>query len=157
MPSSRNAEAAGPLHANAVQVAGQGLLIRGPAGSGKSDLTLRLVEAGALLVADDRTEVRVEGERLVARAPSVLRELIEVRGLGVIRLPAERCLAECRLSAVVDLVGDPTSIQRMPRIDESAIEGVRLPLLEFWPFEASAAVKLRMFALTLNGTARLVE
>lgn len=73
-----------------------GVLIEGPSGSGKSALALALVDCGALLVADDRTVVFARDGSLYARAPRAIAGLIEVRGLGVMRLPALR-LARIRL------------------------------------------------------------
>src|SRR6185312_10220968 len=68
------------LHATTVAIDGAAVLLRGPSGSGKSDLALRLIDAGARLVADDQSELRRVGEVVVVRAPDALRGLIEVRG-----------------------------------------------------------------------------
>ncbi|MDE2110920.1 MAG: hypothetical protein KGJ79_07245 [Alphaproteobacteria bacterium] len=64
-----------------------GVLLLGKSGAGKSDLALRLIAAGATLVADDCCELFVSRRRLFARAPARLRGLIEVRGVGIIKLP----------------------------------------------------------------------
>ena len=78
------------LHATCVAVDGQGLLILGPSGSGKSALALKLISRGAVLVSDDRTEVARDGDRLVASCPNPdLSGLIEARGIGVLRAPAQ--------------------------------------------------------------------
>ncbi len=65
------------LHASTVSLGGCGLLILGPSGTGKSALALRLLTRGALLVADDRTELARVDDRLVARCPPALAGLIE--------------------------------------------------------------------------------
>lgn len=75
------------IHASCVAIASKGVLILGDSGSGKSDLALRLIDDGARLVADDRTELYAARGRLCARAPKSIAGLIEVRGLGVIALP----------------------------------------------------------------------
>jgi HPr kinase/phosphorylase len=62
---------------------GDALLLLGPAGAGKSDLLLRLLQHGFILVADDQVIV----EDGLARAPKTLAGLLEVRGLGLFRLP----------------------------------------------------------------------
>jgi hypothetical protein len=75
------------IHADCVAIGTRGVLILGDSGAGKSDLALRLIDAGAKLVADDRTELYLARGRLCARAPKTIAGLIEVRGLGVIALP----------------------------------------------------------------------
>lgn len=95
------------IHASCVSVGGQGVLIRGPSGSGKSHLAFALILASgagpvppARLVADDRVHLRQQAGELVAAAPHSLAGLIEIRGAGVRRLPH---LAEVKLRLVVDL------------------------------------------------------
>jgi HPr kinase/phosphorylase len=73
------------LHATTVAVDGQGILITGPAGAGKSSLALSLMALGARLVADDRTILTAEGEVLVATCPPTLQGMIEARGIGILR------------------------------------------------------------------------
>ena len=70
------------------------VLLLGPAGAGKSDLLLRLIDRGFILVADDQVLV----ENGIARAPEALAGLLEVRGLGIFRLP---CLPQARLRLVI--------------------------------------------------------
>ena len=74
------------LHASCVELAGTGVVLLGPSGSGKSDLALRLIDGGARLVADDRVVVERSGDRLIARPPEAIAGLIEVRGLGIMRV-----------------------------------------------------------------------
>jgi len=104
------------VHASAVLVGTRALLIRGPSGTGKSRLALDFIEAartGALLfarlVADDRVHLEPAHGRLLARPAAALAGLIEVRGVGVLRLPYEP-------AAVVGLVVDlaAAEVQRLP-------------------------------------------
>lgn len=95
------------IHASAVLVGARAILIRGPAGSGKSRLVLKLIQAAsngllifARLVADDRVHVLVAHDRLVVRPPSTLAGLLEVRGLGIQQLQYEPMAV---VSWVVDL------------------------------------------------------
>jgi HPr kinase/phosphorylase len=76
------------VHASCVALGTKGVLIFGDSGAGKSDLALRLIDGGAKLVADDRTELFVSRGRLCARAPKTIAGLIEVRGLGIVALPS---------------------------------------------------------------------
>lgn len=131
------------VHATCVAVDGVGVLLQGPPGSGKSDLALRLIEAGAALVADDRTEVRRRDGALWAGAPAAINGLLEVRGVGVMRLDA---MAEVRLGLAVDLVATD-AVERNPEAATRKMLGVALPLVALAPFEASAPAKVRLAAL----------
>ncbi|MBF0391576.1 MAG: HPr kinase/phosphatase C-terminal domain-containing protein [Alphaproteobacteria bacterium] len=131
------------VHATCVALAGRGVLLRGEPGAGKSDLALRLMDGGALLVADDQTEIRRDGRRLLAKAPESLAGLIEVRGLGLIEVPFAPFV---ELHLVIDLV-ERAAVPRMPEPEAAPFLGLSLPLFRLAPFEASAAAKVRL-ALT---------
>ena len=75
------------IHASCVAIDGKGILLLGASGAGKSDLALRLVDEGARLVADDRCEIFLHGEKLCARAPASIAGLMELRGLGIVAMP----------------------------------------------------------------------
>ncbi|MDP4031550.1 MAG: HPr kinase/phosphatase C-terminal domain-containing protein [Pseudorhodobacter sp.] len=83
--SSNSATSQTTLHASCVALDGKGLLILGPSGSGKSALALQLMALGAVLVADDYTELARCDAALIARCPTALRGLIEARGVGILR------------------------------------------------------------------------
>ena len=129
-------------HGTCIAYGGSGVLLRGAPGSGKSDLALRAIAAGARLVADDQVLLTPRAGRVVASAPPALSGMIEIRGLGLMRVEAE---AEVELAMIVDLVA-PTMIDRLPERRCATLLGVDLPCLALTPFEASAPVKLR-FAL----------
>ena len=80
------------------------VLLRGPSGSGKSDLALRLIEAGGRLVSDDQTHLARRGRSLVATPPPTLAGMIEARGVGIVRLQRNQLLAQARVALLVDLV-----------------------------------------------------
>lgn len=132
------------VHGTAIAIDGDGILLRGPSGSGKSDLALRLIDAGARLVADDQTELRRVGAALRLSAPATLKGMLEVRGLGIVRVPS---VEDAPLRLVVDLVRDDL-VERLPEPCFVTLEGLSFPLLALAPFAASAAAKLRL-ALTL--------
>ncbi len=121
--------------------------MRGPSGAGKSDLALRLIDRGARLVADDRVDLTVRRGRLMARAPSKLAGLIEVRGIGVVPMPRRRA---AEIVLVADLV-ELKRVERMPGSDRGpdrcVLAGVSLPRLKLAPFEATAPIKLRLALL----------
>ena len=65
------------IHATAVALEGLGILLRGPSGSGKSDLGIRLIDRGAVLIADDRVDLRRRGDNILASPPNALAGKIE--------------------------------------------------------------------------------
>jgi len=119
------------------------LLLRGPSGAGKSDLALRLIEAGGRLVADDRTHLAKSGKGLVATSPGPLAGLIEVRGIGIVRLSRAQLLARAPLALLVDLVR-PDQVERMPEPARETVLDVDLPVVALAPFEASTVMKLHL-------------
>lgn len=140
------------VHATAVAIGGSAALLRGPSGSGKSDLALRFVSAfaaeGACLVADDQTVVCRVDAGLEVRAPGTIAGLIEVRGVGAVSIPHGDGAA---LKLLVDLAqGD--AVPRMPPDppERESLLGCALPVALLAPFEASAPIKLK---LLLTGAA----
>jgi serine kinase of HPr protein (carbohydrate metabolism regulator) len=132
------------LHAGliALRMEGEwrGVLIEGPAGSGKSDLALRALSHGFQLVADDRTVVFVSAGRLYGRAPDALAGLIEVRGLGVV---SERALPMAEIALALTCENAPEAVDRMPDFAAHELLGLSVPMLRLWPFEPAAPAKLR--------------
>ena len=134
-------------HATCVAIDGVGVLLRGPPGSGKSDLALRLIDAGARLVADDQTTLWRRGARLLAAPPAAIAGRLEVRGLGIVALDHA---ADVAVAAVFDLVGAAT-IERMPERASVVLLNVQLPLIRLDPAAASAAAKVRLAVRQLRG------
>lgn len=119
------------------------VLLRGPSGSGKSDLALRLLEAGGRLIADDQTHIVRKGRSIVATPPPSLAGMIEVRGLGIVKLARRQLLAGAPLALLVDLV-PPAEVERMPEPKHERLVEIELPVLALSPFEASAVAKLHL-------------
>ncbi len=119
------------------------LLLRGPSGAGKSDVALRLLEAGGRLVADDQTHLAKVGRALIATPPPSLAGLIEVRGLGIVKLGRGQLMARAPLCLLVDLVR-PDQVERMPDPAREKVLGIDLPKVALAPFEASIVTKLRL-------------
>ena len=96
-------------HGVLVQVHGEGLLIQGESGIGKSEVALELIKRGHRLVADDAVELRRMGRtRLTGSAPKMIRYLMELRGLGIIDVRriygVGAVLPECDVDLVVKFV-----------------------------------------------------
>ncbi|MGE5546886.1 MAG: HPr kinase/phosphorylase [Solirubrobacterales bacterium] len=132
------------VHATSVEIDGRAVLIRGASGSGKSDLALRLIDGGATLVADDQTELVAENGRLFASVPATIAGLLEVRGLGLVRVP--HC-NRVPVALVVDLVG-AGDVDRLPEPKATAFLGVAVPMLRLHAFEASCPAKVRLAMLS---------
>jgi serine kinase of HPr protein (carbohydrate metabolism regulator) len=126
------------VHGTAVAIDGGAILLRGPSGAGKSDLGLRLIDAGARLVADDQVELRRASRQILAQAPPALAGLVEIRGVGILRVGAVDAVP---LVLIADLVG-AGEVERLPEPRVEKILGVAVPVLALAPFEASAAAKL---------------
>jgi serine kinase of HPr protein (carbohydrate metabolism regulator) len=128
------------VHGTCVAIGEGALLLRGPPGSGKSDLALRLIEQGARLVTDDRVLLRGDRGKLHAFAPAALTGKVEARGIGVLTVPFVRT---ARLIMVVGLVAG-TAVPRLPEPATCTYEGGVLGVLALAPFEASTPAKLRL-------------
>ena len=128
------------IHASCVLWQGMGVLLRGPSGIGKSDLALRLIEDGAVLVADDQVLLTREGDHLFAEPPDTLAGLLEVRGLGILRFPHEK---RAPVGLVVDLV-EPDQVDRLPEPARIDLLEISLPFHRLSAREPSAPVKVRL-------------
>lgn len=133
------------IHATSVAINGQGVLIIGASGSGKSDLALRLIDRGARLISDDYTSVSSGDDGLLLSAPANIAEKMEIRHLGIIdmhRIGADLMAPSGPLLArlAVQLEDRP---ERMPQPDEMmTIAGHKLPLIILAGLEASAPIKV---------------
>ena len=128
------------VHGTAVAIEGEAVLLRGSPGTGKSDLALRLIDGGARLLADDQAVLQRVNERILVRAPAPIAGLIEVRGVGILRVDP---VDEAPLALIVDLVPS-AAVERLPESRFEAVLGLTIPLIALAPFEASAAAKLRL-------------
>jgi Serine kinase of the HPr protein, regulates carbohydrate metabolism len=135
------------IHASCVAIDGHGVLLCGASGSGKSDLTLRLLDRGAGLVSDDYTMVERRGERLFASAPPTIAGKIEVRGLGIIDWPAVAS------APVVLQIALDAPVERMPpeKLDCRDILGVAVPTMAIEALHASAPIKTELAVRAIVG------
>ena len=124
------------LHATAVAIDGQAVLLEGVSGTGKSDLALRLIDRGAVLVSDDQTLLMRQGERLVARPPDTIRGRIEVRGIGIVAMPH---VEDVPVALIARLGAEP---MRMPERRQRRLAGVVVREVAFDAFHASTPVKI---------------
>ena len=115
----------------------RGVLIEGASGSGKSDLALRLMDAGLRLVADDRVLIWSCQGRVYGRAPAPLARLMEVRGHDVLSFDALRFCA-------IDLIVRPGVSERMPQQAFARLLDCDVAMCEAAYLESSAPAKIRL-------------
>jgi HPr kinase/phosphorylase len=120
------------MHASCVAKDGNAVLLLGPSGCGKSDLALRLLSRGFELVADDQVDI-VDG---IASCPTELAGLLEVRAVGIVRLPYR---SQARLALIAALDGQAERLP-MPILDDD----LRLPVVHIDATAASAPDKIAL-------------
>jgi serine kinase of HPr protein (carbohydrate metabolism regulator) len=125
------------LHATAVAIGGRGVLLRGASGAGKSDLALRLIDRGAVLIADDQVLCTLKNGGVMLGAPEKIAGLIEIRGLGLRRMP---CVT-AEMALVIDLVL-PDQVPRLPEEAKTLICGLSFPCFSLAAFEHSSPIKV---------------
>lgn len=135
--------------ASAVVIDGRALLIEGPPGSGKSSLVLALIDRGAGLIGDDAVTLARAGETLIASAPPNIAGLLEVRGIGLVRLPVA---GPAPVALVLELGGAvPDRLPDTP-LPCRTIAGVAVPVLRFDPGTIAPAQRAE-WALAVHGLA----
>jgi serine kinase of HPr protein (carbohydrate metabolism regulator) len=126
------------VHATTVAIDGRGVMIMGPSGSGKSDLALRLIDRGAMLVSDDYTECVAQGGTVIASPPATIAGRIEVRGIGIVDMP------HVPRAAVMLVVTLGETVERMPEAYKKRVAGIEIPAIVLAAFEASAPIKVEI-------------
>lgn len=126
-------------HASCVAIKDAGILITGPSGSGKSDLALRLIDRGAILISDDYVELYRHDTQLLMVAPPGIAGKMEVRSLGIF---------DCEHVSNIPLrlqVRLKPQIERYPMDSQTeTIMTMSIPTITINPAEASAPIKVEM-------------
>jgi len=122
MPAARRTRLT--VHASCVALGPAAVLVRGASGSGKSGLALDLMALGATLIADDRTDLRCDGQGIVVECPPAIRGRIEARGVGILAASSQ---TRAMLRLVVDM--DGREDDRLPPRRETTLLGYTIPLL----------------------------
>jgi serine kinase of HPr protein (carbohydrate metabolism regulator) len=125
------------IHGTAISISGHAVLIMGESGSGKSDLALRLIDRGAILISDDVVFLETrDNAPILTVAPNIAGK-IEVRGVGIFNVDF---ITSAPLRLVVKFVDSP---DRLPEdVARAAIGDYFVPLLKLNPFEQSSAIKV---------------
>ncbi len=128
------------IHASCVVIAGRAVLLAGPSGSGKSDVTLRLIDGGAQLVADDQTELRVVDGQLLAISPASIAGLLEIRHVGVLRVP--HC-PSAPVALYVEFVQEDIKLERLPEPEHIILLDHKVRQIRLYAHAASTPAKIR--------------
>lgn len=126
------------IHASCVSIGSKGVLLLGKSGSGKSDVALRLMSRGAMLVADDQVILREEQGMLVASVDAQIRGLLEIHGIGLVRYPVA---ANIPVRLAVNLV-PLDRMEHLPEPQVYTVLGVAVPQIGIYGFDASAPDKI---------------
>lgn len=127
-----------------VAVAGRGILIEGDPGSGKSSLALALIDRGAVLIGDDAVTLESRGERLWALPPPNIAGLIEIRNVGLAKLPT------CSAPISLVLRFDPAAPRYLEQAERTPVSGHSLSLVRIHPEGPTLALRAE-YALKLHG------
>lgn len=127
------------IHASCVAIGGRAVLIEGRSGEGKSDLALRLIDRGAMLVSDDQTICQRQNAGLIASPPPTIAGKIEVRGVGIVEMPH---VAQVPVDLLIVILDAP------PRFPEDSrtrrVAGIDVPVLALAALEPSAPIKVEL-------------
>lgn len=124
-------------HGVLVEVYGEGILLVGDSGVGKSETAIELIKRGHRLIADDAVEIRrVSSKSLVGQAPENIRHFIELRGIGIINARRIFGMGAVKLSEKIDMcinleLWDATKVYDRMGIDSEYTEilGIRVPVM----------------------------
>lgn len=131
------------VHASCISINGHGVLLWGKSGVGKSDLALRMIEKGAVLVADDYPILEEKDGIVYASCPESIQGKLEIRGLGIFEFPFEK---KVPVRLLVDLSTEK-EIERFPLEKIPLPDGVPFDIdcIRLRSFEASTPIKIQTY------------
>ncbi|GAB5389240.1 MAG: HPr kinase/phosphatase C-terminal domain-containing protein [Alphaproteobacteria bacterium] len=131
------------MNATGIAIDGKVVLLRGPSGSGKSDLALQLVGRGHKLISDDYVHLVAGDLGPLAAPPRAISRLIEARGVGVVRLHPDQVSKQAPIALIVDLV-PRSEVPRLPDNQVAQVLGLDIPRLRLHAFDTSTPVKIEL-------------
>jgi HPr kinase/phosphorylase len=127
------------IHATAISIGGHGVVIIGPSGHGKSDLALRLIDRGAILISDDRVVIEDSNGQPLLQPAHNIAGLIEVRGIGILEMEYAR-----DIPLKLQIILADVSERFIESIMVADIAGYAVHKITLSPFEASTAIKVEL-------------
>jgi serine kinase of HPr protein (carbohydrate metabolism regulator) len=134
------------IQASAVAIDGRAVAIRGQPGSGKSSLTLALIDRGAVLIGDDGVRLERANSRLFACPPPNIAGKLEIRNVGLVEFPT----SSAPLALVLDL--SPNAQRFREQAEPCALLGIEIPTIAFDPGSICPAQRAE-WALRIHGLA----
>ncbi len=117
-------------HGVLIEVYGEGILLLGDSGVGKSETAIELIKRGHRLIADDAVEIkRVSAKTLVGRAPELIRHYVELRGIGVVDVRRLFGMGSVKETEKIDLVINLENWQQGKMYDRLGLENTTEEIL----------------------------
>lgn len=144
------------LHATMLSIYGEGVLVMGKSGIGKSEVALELISRGHLFIGDDAIDVISVAGTPLGKAPKISRDFIEVRGVGIVNIKGmfgiQSMVKEHQVDLIVELVvldDVKESIERLGKeYSTKVIAGVEIPLIQV-PVSSGRAIAPVIEAATI--------
>ena len=144
------------IHGVLMNVHGVGVLLRGKSGIGKSEIALELIKKGHILIADDRVDVARIHNKIIGVVPELLKDMLEIRGLGIINVTQlfgiTASAHQCQLKLVIDLQHWDTAVGFERKVNEEksyeTLFGIDIPKIVFPVREGRSMAELIETAVT---------
>ena len=127
------------VHSTSVVIEDSGVLIIGKSGSGKSDLALRLIDSGAMLISDDITICKETEGFIFLFPPLQTKGLLEVREIGIMTVPY---VDNIKLSLIVELVDQ--EVERLPNKKTGKFMNPIIPKIKIYGKNSSSVAKIKL-------------
>ena len=119
------------LHGVLIEIYGEGVLLLGDSGVGKSETAIELVKRGHRLIADDAVEIkRVSDKTLVGTSPDVIRYFIELRGIGIVDVRRIFGVGSVKLTEKIEMVINLENWEEGKQYDRLGLEGQSTSILD---------------------------
>jgi HPr kinase/phosphorylase len=127
------------IYGNCIDINGNGIIILGKSGTGKSDITYRLIcNHGAKLVSDDHIIIEKNENELVAKTVENIKGLIEIRNIGIIKTDY---LEKTNIKLIIELE-EKENLERMPENEFLEINNIKIKKIKLNAFEQSSELKI---------------